>query len=183
MKNSLLLFCDAEWVEARKGAIPISFALVPAGIDPFYCEIAEPKRLKLASDFVQEMVIAQFGSWPQTVACSTEAAAASAMVAYLIELLDAQGASGLVLAADFDEDIELLRSVLSSDPGWEQIRGRVEFSNIAAEVFGEGSDDAWDRAYDEAEKRVKLFRHHALVDAIALQIVAGELSSAPPAGD
>lgn len=170
MKNELRIYCDVEWVEGRRKPELISVGLVYLGKPALYVEVTDARRLKLASDFVADMVISQFGHYPGTVKCSSDHAVGAAIVGQLGSLASIAGADGLCLVADYDVDVDLLQVAL--DASGMAMPCTVRLENVAGSVFDAECDDLWDQAYAVAELSLGLSRHHALVDAAALADVA-----------
>lgn len=171
------LFADAEFTAFRDpqmkrlgfpyspSAKMLSLGLVGEDGSELYLEVTDPAARREASEFVQTHVLPQFGLRPAAqVASSVQAG--HAIADFLAGL-----PGGLVICADYTDDLRFLREALQEAGRLDELRGRLELEQVWSLVCAPNAEPLWDAAFERLERETGLLRHHALVDAMALKAV------------
>ena len=121
------------------------------------------KRFGIASEFVKREVLPMWGRVADA-ACSAHALGRRTGE----WLLALQPAGVIRVGFDYAVDWELTRDALVTAGMWEHLRERLEPVDVLGIAHSPEGEIAASHCFDELRRR-RLFRHHALADAIALK--------------
>lgn len=160
--SELHVFLDTEFTETGVNADLISLALV-SGNKQLYIEITDSWTPEDCSDFVQEVVLPLLGRHdPERL---TRDQAGARVTEWLRDLRSGDLSVPVVVIADYAFDwlqLAELNTAMPGEPTWakaQNIAGR-----LAQNMVGDAIFEATDRLLEADPER-----HHALVDALALQ--------------
>lgn len=160
--SELHVFLDTEFTETGINADLISLALV-SGDARLYIEIVNAWEPDSCSDFVQEVVLPLLGRhYPERL---TRDQAGARVTEWLREIRAGDLSTEAVIVADYTFDwLQLveLNTAMPGEPSWakaQNIAGR-----LAQNLVGDAIFEVTDRLLEGNPER-----HHALVDALALQ--------------
>lgn len=166
------LFVDLEFTSmeilggvAHYGDV-LSIGVVAEDERELYIEVDNVSLRQRCSDFVEDIVLPQFGRHPAIKV--TNLAEAGRALADFMAAIDGE----LVLSADFSGDLEsCVQALKSAGRLSPEMRSRTRLELVTSVVYGEGSDEVWSAAFHRRESESGLLRHHALLDARVLKDV------------
>lgn len=166
------MFVDLEFTSmelvggvARYGDV-LSIGVVAADGRELYIELEDESLRQRCSDFVEDIVLPQFGLHP-AIKVKTLAEAGRALADFMATI-DGE----LTLSADFSGDLECcLQALKSAGALSPALLGRIRPELVTSTVYAQGSDDVWAAAFNNRESESGLLRHHALLDARVLKDV------------
>lgn len=164
---ALRVFLDCEFTDLHQPRL-LSVGMVSERDERLYLELdlTSPEgRLALAQccDFVHDQVLEFFGLDPAARVGSLRALGQKA-AAWLLGL----GAATIELVHDYPADFELLAAQLRQQGDWPALQARLRLHDVAQACDCIDAENAADACYAQL-RRVGLYRHHALADALALQ--------------
>lgn len=168
MTRETTLFLDTEFTDLTSPLL-LSLGMVALDGQEHYVELdlattEGKRRAGIASDFVHREVLSMWGRVPDA-ACSTHDLGRRTG-----EWLTALYPTSAVIriAFDYAVDWELMRDALMSAGAWAQLRDRLKPVDAIGILHSPEGEIAASHCFSELRRR-KLFRHHALADAIALK--------------
>ena len=168
MTREVMLFLDCEFTELKSPRL-LSLGMVTLEGREHYVELdlSTPegeRRVAIASEFVKREVLSMWGRVADAACSAHELGRRTGE--WLMALQPTSAA--IRVAFDYAVDWELMRDALANAGMWEKLRARLEPVDAIGIVHSPEGEIAASHCFDELRRR-KLFRHHALADAIALK--------------
>jgi len=166
----MIAFLDTEFTDFVEDPCLLSVGIVTADGREFYAEVTDRHRLAAANHFVREAVLSQFGQVPRAPCRYAELGQRAA--AYFLALGETMESSEVIeVAFDYPTDWSLLECAIKNagTKHWDSVERLLRPVNIAG-VTGILEGDLAAEEYFESVRLELIHRHHALVDARALQV-------------